>query len=284
MIMKQIKLLIITASYFFSCVISAQEIPITTTKQKAAEKNMIMLNDNYSSSVVVITPGANQILPVSQHHLNRLITPFSNPEILTSSNITSEVKDNVIYLNLNEEAPATLFVKEKGEEGVALNLTLLPQKIPPREIQLKLTDIDNNAVSMTRKKALSWESSQPYVDTMRELLRSMALGVIPDGYVHDNSYPVLVTCRQSGLVFDFQKRQQFFGHNLMVIVGVAKNISKKSIEFQEMSCGNRHVAAVGAWPIRLLRPGDATEIFIVQKITQEKNYTQKRQQLIGSRP
>ena len=164
----------------------------------------------------------------------------------------------------------TLFITEKGSEEQALSLTLIPRKIPPREIFLQLKESKSN-IRYT-KHAEKWEQSQPYVATIERLFRTLALGQLPPGYSfqHDPQGQ-LPACRQTGLLFDFQAGQTVMGHNLIVHVGIATNMSPHSIEFIENTCGDWDVAAVSAFPRNVLNPGERTEIYVAQK----RNYTRE---------
>ncbi len=78
----------------------------------------------------------NEIVQVAQGHLNRIVTPFENPKVTSTSPATTEARDNVIYIGTSGTSPVTIFITEKGSEDLALSLTLIPKQIPPREIFL----------------------------------------------------------------------------------------------------------------------------------------------------
>lgn len=220
---------------------------------------------------VTVKPGVNEIIPISVGHPNRILMPFENPKIRTTSNAGFDVEGRAVYVTSNDEGrPVTAFVNDAGNSEVALSLTFVPKRMPPVEVELLL---ENNGVAnayRSTKKAQAWEESQPYVTTLRDLLRDVAIGETPQGYSlseRPNAQSV-PQCIQSGLRFDFVNGQELTGHRLRVNVGIVENMSGHTVEFREPSCSGSGVKAVAAWPNPLLEPGQKTEVYVVQSITQ----------------
>ncbi|MFC1336963.1 MAG: conjugal transfer protein TraK [gamma proteobacterium symbiont of Clathrolucina costata] len=253
-----------------------QKKTVVAAKEQSAEMLPATIQDK---SQIVMQPGVNEIIQVAVNHLNRIVTPYAEPKITTSSPVTTEIRDNVIYIGTTLESPVTLFITEKGSEERALSLTLIPRKIPPREIFLQLKQ-DGSLVRYT-KEAEKWETSQPYIVTIEELFRTLALGELPAGYSFEESpKSELPACRQAGLNFDFQSGQTVIGHHMIVHVGVAENASPHPVEFLEPSCGDWDIAAVSAFPRNVLNPGDRTEIYVAQKRNYKKEIKVKRPSLL----
>jgi len=231
-------------------------------------------------SVFEIKPGVNEIVKVAISHLNRFVTPFENPEIKTqASRYTSEISDNVVYFGTDTEEPVTIFIKEKGSEDQAISLTLIPLKIPPREITLKFPESSQfNFVGTT--KAKRWEEAQPYIATIEQMLKAVALSEIPKGYKISQPTGELPGCRQTGLNFDFKNGQTLVGSHFDIQVGVATNVTNTPIEFVNDTCGDWNVAAVSAFPRQVLNSGEQTEVYVVVKKDQQKATTQKRKSLV----
>lgn len=222
-------------------------------------------------SIIVVESGVNQLVPIAVGHLNRLVTPFQTPAVPTVSGAKIEVKGNVVYLSTDEEVPVSVFITEKGDESRAINLTLIPQRIPPRELFLQMPDmVAGHGIGLpsTNARAQGWETSQPYVETLRALFRHLALGEVPQGYsmVRPSASTKLPRCNMQGLSVDFRKGQVLQGHSFQVFVGVARNVSSASVEITEAACADWHTAAVAGWPHTLVAPGQATEIYIAQRI------------------
>ncbi len=235
---------------------------------------------------LLMEPGVNQTLPIALGHLNRIVTPFSQPKVTTTSTGKTEVRDHVIYLATEEQAPVSLFITEDQNESQALNLTLIPRRIPPREIFLKLAPGARLPSSYANYQAKRWEASQPYVQTIRTLFRDLALRKVPQGYMLQSmthqTFPV--ACRQPGVAFDFSKGQRLVGHHLAVTVGIATNISRYPLELKEASCASAEVVAVAAWPRFKLQPGQRTEIYLAQSQKQTYTPASQRPSLLETHP
>lgn len=221
-----------------------------------------------STKRVVAEPGVNQILPVAIDHLNRIVTPFGNPEVTTSSSASTEIRDNVVYVGTDNDSPVTMFITQRGSEAEALSLTLVPKRIPPRELFVELPNSSGMQHGLAgNENAKKWETSQPYVDTIRGVMREIALQNKPPGYTLGDvdGRGNLPRCSQSDLSFDFSNGQVMSGQNLEAYIGLATNNSSHPVEFKESSCGDWNVAAVAAWPDNVLKPGDKTEIYVLRR-------------------
>lgn len=221
---------------------------------------------------LVMSPGVNEIVPVAIHHLNRIVTPFGDPQVNTTSAATVNIQDNVVYVATTNENPVTLFVTQKDSQVRALSLTLVPRRIPPRELFIELEGGASQMAMIGNPKAEQWEKSQPYVDTLRTVMRSLALGEIPQGYTlhHTESSSRMPSCQQPGMSFNFTNGQTLIGHNLSAQIGVASNVSGQPLEFKEQACGDWDVAAVAAWPRNVLAPNERTEIFVIRRTDKQR--------------
>lgn len=245
------------------------------------------------SSVLTMNPGVNQVIPIATGHPNRIVTPFSTPEVVSTSlsgmGADGEcgevcIKENVVYIATDKEHPVTMFVTEKGTEAQALSITMVPRRIPPREVFLKLNDdsLYGGAMAYGNAKAEAWERSQPYIETIRTVFRSLALGDVPKGYSVGKTPKNAQTprCDHPSLDVDFANGQFMSGHNISVYIGVAINTSNRPVEFKEAWCGNWDVAAVAVWPRNILEPGQRSEVFVAKKRNMSAGKTNKRRSLL----
>lgn len=235
------------------------------------------------SAIIVMEPGVNQLAPIAIGHLNRIVTPFDQPAVNTTSNADTRIENNIVYVSTSDKMPVTMFLTQAGDESRALSLTLVPQQIPPRELFLRMPDHMQQAGMVSNARAEKWENSQPYIDTIRSLFRHIALGEIPQGYTMSGvtSGVKLPACEMPGVTFDFSRGQVLNGHSLSVVVGVARNVSGREEEIKESACGDWDVAAVAAWPHNVLMGGQATEIYVARKIQRKTGPVSKRPSLIG---
>ena len=236
---------------------------------------------------VVVTPGVNQILQIAIGHTNRIVTPFNHPQV-SSSVLTGgpdgevKIKDNVVYVSTSKDYPLSMFITEKGQENVSISLTLLPKKIPSRELVISL----NNANLQMRygsEEAEAWETSQPYVTAIKKTLKEIALQKIPSGYQLSDiprDYPV-PHCSINGFKVDFKKGQLIAGSKLHYVVGKVTNISKQTLEFKEQSCADYDTAAIALYPLTMFEPGQSSEIYVVKRAPGKQELQQVRKSVLA---
>ncbi len=219
---------------------------------------------------IKVKPGVNEIITVAVGHTNRILMPFDSPRIRTTSNAGFEVDGRSVYITSNDEGrPVTAFVSDASNPDLALSLTFVPKRMPPMEVELEVDGDGRPVAYRPSQKAKAWEESQPYVETLRELLREVAIGKTPQGYsLNDrpSTAQMFDGCRQSGLVFDFREGQVLEGHRLRVNIGVVENRSSQLVEFREPACSDADIRAVAAWPNPLLQPGEKSEVYVVRGI------------------
>ena len=234
-----------------------------------------------ASSQIAMRPGQNVFVPIAVNHPNRFLTPFKNPQVVSTTLTGGSkkgdcgeicIRGNVVYISTDKTFPVTAFITEKGREDIALSITMLPKQVPPREVKLTLpesvmSELRYGSGAGSAKEAQVWETSQPYVDVIRSAFRDIAKGTVPQGYVLrkvKGSDPV-PTCSHPGLAFDFVKGQILEGYNLNFYVGVVTNVADSPVEFREQRCGGWKVAAVTSWPLKVLKPRQKTEVYVAVK-------------------
>lgn len=231
------------------------------------------------AETITVTPGVNQIITVARHHLTRVVTPIFKPAIRTSSSADIDPRGSVLYISPRDDRPIELFITQQGIEEPAIAVTLLPKAVPPKEVRLRLTD--DSAINFTANaSAQNWEQEQPYVSTLRSIMRSLAQGAVPPGYAlrrHTGRDPA-VFCADPYL--KVTPVQVVEGHNLIVTVSSAKNIAGRDITINELQCQLPAVAAVAAYPTPFLRPGQATELYMVHRRLPEKPSARSRPSVI----
>lgn len=247
-------------------------------RTRASEESVPVVS---SYQDVIVQPGVNTIIPASISHLNRIVTPFEKPIVQTTSGAEIKTVENVIYVSTKDETPVTMYITPKDDESVAISLTLAPRKVPPIQANLIIgqpmsgqTQISAGAGgyggmgSRYSGQAKKWEEGQPYEESIKGIMRALALSKLPKGYSIGKlgKFDSLPSCSQGGLYYDFSKSQVILGHNFRVIVGVARNNSSVPIMVEETACTHPNIAAVAAWPENMLEPGHQTEVYIVTRV------------------
>jgi len=237
-------------------------------------------------SRLTVRSGVNEVLAIARGHLNRLITPFDKPRATTVNEAASvQVKGRVIYVASNTDAPMSLFITPDNSEAVAISLTLVPCSLPPRELTLLLeggADLLRTA-GEGKDAATTGEEPQPYIETLTQALRALALQQTPPGYnlrAFQRGDPTPL-CALPGL--DVRPAQVLEGQHLVITVALARNVTAGRITLTETTCAGPTVAAVAAWPQVVLEAGQATELYLVTRRPDPAATAAPRPSLLGGR-
>jgi conjugal transfer pilus assembly protein TraK len=237
-----------------------------------------------------VKPGINELMPIAVGHLNRLVTPFDNPVVTTTSQATTSTKGKIVYVATADETPVTLYITPGDNQDIALSLTLIPKRIPAREIHLRLDQ-------ETYKRLTQWQrqnttssdkpanQEQDYVTTLKQLFRDLGLQKTPAGFsLRDASQTEQILCHQARV--RIRTGQLLEGPELLIFVGVAHNTGVTPIEFDERACASTQdeVLAVAAWPKVVLKPGESTELYVAVRRKDEAAITVRPSLLNGRMP
>ena len=257
-----------------------------------------LLSAAAAPSKLHMEPGVNAIVPIAMFHANRIVTPFRHPQVI-SSTLTApkkpgepgevSVRGSAVYITTDKNYPVSAFITEKGDDAVALSLTLIPKRIPPREVSLLVSEAvrsrieeraEARAAEVARTQAAEADESFDSPDAPRAMhaervgaapedalrgqFRALALGKVPAGFAMravktGDKTPV---CRQTGLQFQFERGQRLTGSRMNIYVGTVRNTSAATLAVRESSCAEPRVAGAALWPESVLRPGEASEVFV----------------------
>jgi len=260
----------------------------------AAVKNEKIDKSLFKSTKVGLNviPGENMILPVSVRNPNRLVTPFPKPRVTTASDAEITIDSSIVYATPDDESIITMFITdEEGDQRSAISLTLVPRKIPPREVRLMLSDEKGNTYGpggsagalFNNAQATEWEKGNPYTDALRDTMRELALGKAPQGYglrkYNPGSDPV-PECQNAA--FSVKAGQVLDGHNIVVVVSLLTNVSDKIAKFKASSCYKRGLLAAAAWPKTVLAPNESVELYTLFKRPDPAEEASVRPSLIGN--
>jgi len=250
--------------------------PVDASVLKAAKQQA---TTSVAPQHLQVKPGINELMPIAVGHLNRLVTPFDNPVVTTTSQATTSTKGKIVYIATADETPVTLYITPGDNQDIALSLTLIPKHIPAREIHLSLdkdtykvlTKLQQHATSATSKPA---DKEQDYITTLKKLFRDLGLQKTPPGF--SLRYPGKtenIHCQQDRV--QIRTGQILEGQDLVILVGIARNTGATSIEFNERSCATTQdeVLAVAAWPKVVLGPSESTELYGAVRRSAEQTST-----------
>lgn len=239
---------------------------------------------------IIIRPGVSEIIPISQGFINRIVTPFVHPEVVSSSFSSSSescsefcIRGNVVYINTNESIPLSMFISEKDDPEKAFSVTLIPKHIPSREISFSFPKGMYEEKQNLYREEQNFQEPTDYQLMLRNVLRSLALNEIPEGYsMHEtSSNDHQPYCYQDGLSFSFNDPGMYFlGSQFIVYVGIVENKVSQFIEAQEISCFANNVVAISFWPKVLLEPHDKSEVYVIEKIPNKTSISNYRPNLL----
>jgi len=238
---------------------------------------------------IAVKPGINELMPIAVGHLNRLVTPFEHPVVTTTSQATTSTKGKIVYVATADETPVTLYITPGDNQDIALSLTLIPKRIPAREIHL---DLDKGSYQLLNQwqrsdaaNRTSGQQEQAYISQLKSLFRDLGLQKTPAGYsLREPKSQEQIRCLQDRL--QIKTCQVLEGQDRLILVGLAKNTGSDMLEFDERSCATtqQDVLAVSVWPNVVLKPQEATELYVVVRQSPEASSSLRPSLLSGGQP
>ena len=219
----------------------------------------------YTDTRVTITvqEGTTEVINISRGYLNRIVTPFDNPKLVTVNTIQFQKEGSSVFISANGEAPVGVHILSNDPlDTRSISLALVPRPIPPRTIELRWPNraAEPAVGRLTAQRAARWEQAQPYVDGIMEMFGMVARGRVPPGYALASTADGL-TCEIPGL--NIGVGQRLTGSHFSVYVLRVYNPGPSAVEIlQHAGCLSLRVLAVAPWPNALLAPGESTELYV----------------------
>ena len=227
--------------------------------------------DPATVSSISVEFGKNIMIPVALGFTNRFVTPFADPVVVSTSlsmagqNGTGEVliRNNTVYVSTTKDYPVTMFITQRDSEQYAISLTLLPRRIPPREIVFTIDGY--TAVRTAEHKEPGAGRDDSRTAQIKSVLRAVALNEIPSGFELQNITPgsYRPDCSGGDAEVSFDGGQLLTGSRFDVLIGTVRNRGTSVVQTDEKICAGRGTAAVALWPRIMLQPGESTEIYVV---------------------
>lgn len=215
-----------------------------------------------SSAEIVVAPNSTELVRISRGYLNRIITPFENPKLLTTNAVEVKEQGASIFLATSSDKPVGVFILSNDPADTrGISLTLVPARIPPRTITLKWPDDSAGFVPASLNgKAKRWEESAPYEDKLFELVVAVARGEVPNGYTFGQPTEQLA-CSLPGV--SFITGQKLTGSHFSVFVLKATNTGRGTLELlSNAGCNIPGLMLVAPWPRAYIEAGQSTEVFV----------------------
>jgi conjugal transfer pilus assembly protein TraK len=238
---------------------------------------------------IAVKPGINELMPIAVGHLNRLVTPFEHPVVTTTSQATTSTKGKIVYVATADETPVTLYITPGDNQDIALSITLIPKRIPAREIHL---DLDKDSYQLLNQwqradsaSRTSSQQEQAYISQLKSLFRDLGMQKTPPGFSLREPKPQeQIRCLQDRV--QIKTGQVLESQDRLILVGLAKNTDSEMVEFDERSCATtqQDVLAVSVWPNVVLKPQEATELYVVVRQSPEASSSLRPSLLSGGQP
>jgi len=170
----------------------------------------------------------------------------------------------------NDPGVVSLYITTP-DEAIALSLALIPQKIPPRDVKVRIGKSQENngvvAFGQQNPMAKKTEKSDDYVGSIRAILAEVSQGKIPRGYgfqkMPKSNAKDIHHCYLDGL--SIVPKQRLDGHRFLITVSKVTNLAPTVVEIDERLCYRQGILGVAAWPEVVLNPGQSTELYIVHR-------------------
>ncbi len=255
--------------------------PYETTKAPA--KNFAA--DSSLQSGITIKPKAGQTerIVIAKGMLNRIVTPYAEPKVLTVDNVETKIDGSVVYIATDSDTPVSLFVSD-SEGGGATSLQLLPEAISaPVEIRIEQDRIKSAGKELASSNTDAFPHQDlPYVSEIKSIMQSMGKQQIPQGFTMEEVTSEIRSasiCHSGSL--NFTAGQLLSSHDSKILVMIAQNNGNRVSFFEEAFCAGESVMAVAAWPKVQLNPGEKTEVYILMRLQEGKSGEEFRPGLLG---
>lgn len=226
-------------------------------------------------------PGRTENVIIAKGKLNRIVTPYAEPKVLTVDNVETKVDGSAIYIASDSDSPVSMFISD-SESGNAASLQLSPQElVMPVEIRIEADPKANaNEAEASRNDRLFRQDS-PYITEVKAIMQNLGKQQIPQGFTLEDltdELRAMTFCHDPGLTY--WPGQLLSGHDSRIIVLIAQNNGLVAATFEESFCASENTMAVAAWPKVRLEPGEKTEIYLLLRLPEGKSGEEIRPALL----
>lgn len=154
-------------------------------------------------------------------------------------------------------APATFSFFLTDDLGSTYTIVAQQSDVPSETVLLRIDNSrrDKDGVQDSEKKTI------PYVESIKQLIKAMALNVTPDGYAFDEVNKKVPVWKETSITLT----QLYTGYDLLGEVYVLQNLTKEQMTFNEKEFFEfgENVRAVGLDKLSL-EAGETTHVYVVR--------------------
>lgn len=205
---------------------------------------------------------------VALGQINRIVLPFEEPEVRTLDAATSEIQGRVLYIAPETETDVHLLVADARSAESALTLSLVPQRISPRTLTLRMvpggSDSPHEESFLEPPRPVSSVEQLPEGEP-RALLKALVRGEIPRGFqARPPRQSDLIRCKN--LPIRIRTLKVLEGQSQKVQIGEAENLSKEPLMLDEALCGEGPlIRAVGSYPAGVLASRAKIRLYVLSE-------------------
>lgn len=210
--------------------------------------------------VVTVRVGSdrNEAVYVSLNQLNKISTPFADPQIIDATGATLKAVGQDLFLKPANDTPFTVYVTDGGK-GQSTGVTLVPRaNLPAQSIVLELDNPSAGArpsVSPEGEEAVASD----YVSRINGIIKTLAMGNVPAGFTKGRLPNAVVT----GKELVIQPQHKYAGSTYDVYAYKVRSVSNVPLEMKEDAFYTDSVRAVAFFPSAMLQTGEETTVFVV---------------------
>lgn len=237
--------------------------------------------DLQSGITIKPKPGRTESVIIAKGKLNRIVTPYAEPKVLTVDNVETKVDGSAIYIATDSESPVSMFISDT-ESGNAASLQLSPQElVMPVEIRIEGDPKANSSEAGSSKNDSLFRQDSPYITEVKSIMQNLGKQQIPQGFTLEDltdELRAMTFCHDPGLTY--WPGQLLSGHDSRIVVLIAQNNGLVATTFEESFCASENTMAVAAWPKVRLEPGEKTEIYLLLRLPEGKSGEEIRPALL----
>lgn len=258
----------------------APEVTKVESKEKSKDKEIDL--GLQSGITIKPKPGRTESVVIAKGKLNRIVTPYADPKVLTVDNVETKIDGSAVYIATDSETPVSMFISD-GESGSAASLQLAPQElITPVEIRIEADPAKaaQNEVGSSATDKL-FRQDTPYITEVKAIMQNLGKQQIPQGFTLEevtDELRSITVCHDANLTF--WPGQLLSGHDSRIVVVIAQNNGTSTAIFEEAFCAGENTMAVAAWPKVRLEPGEKTEVYILMRLPEGKSGEEIRPALL----
>lgn len=219
-------------------------------------------NNAFSVKAIRVGSDRNEMLYVSLTQLNKISTPFGDPQVIDSSNAVAKAVGQDLFIQPSSDKPFTVYITDGGV-GQSVGLTLVPKANLPAQSFVVLTENAANKTPAIKEEVIPAD----YVSKFTAQLKHLVLGNTPSGFTKSR-LPYAIAENQQTI---FRPQFKFSGSSHDVFSYKITSKSEAPIELSEESFYSPEVRAVAFYPLAVLQKGEETFVYVVADKTQN-NY------------